>query len=428
MDGDYFEDPVETLAEEIEDQEEEEESLTKTPKRGRGRPRKTTISTSPEILPANQGRTKKITLPDEDQVSPKKATPAFQCHMCAKLFSRQTHLNRHLVIHSNEKPFVCEVCSKGFTRLDHLNIHRHHHSDVKPYNCDICKQGFTRAAHLQRHTENRHANGAESKMITADYVCEMCPKAYSTPKSLKLHMKIHTEKVYVCKFCRINFSNQDELDDHNKMHNHEKPFLCSECGARFVRNDYLTVHMRRHKGEKPYKCRYCGKGFPRATDLNVHERYHTGVKTHLCTTCGKGFQRAYNLLVHMRVHTGERPYQCSHCDKSFAQGNDLKTHVRRHTGERYKCELCGEGFIQIYHLTQHKKKKHGIDVQSHIQRVEKFSQPNEEDGGNLDEVEEILVEDLDGVACPMAEEKTDQELLEPNVRVDEEEGRFLYHM
>lgn len=81
---------------------------------------------------------------------------------------------------------------------------------------------------------------------------------------------------------------------------------------------------------------------------------------------------SYNEYLSQFHFLGERPYKCPHCVKSFAQGNDLKAHVRRHTGERYKCDICNEGFIQGYHLTQHKRNVHGIDMKSHIRRVEKF--------------------------------------------------------
>lgn len=230
------------------------------------------------------------------------------------------------------------------------------HSNTKPFRCDVseCKKGFLREDHLKKHIEAKHTEITKEKEV-----CPICQKTFTSKKYLKTHMKVH------------------DVDKANakKDPNNEKPFLCSECGLRFVRNDYLVIHTRRHKGLKPYKCRFCEKGFPRATDLTVHERYHTNEKTHLCNLCGKGFQRAYNLLVHMRVHTGEKPYKCSYCSKSFSQGNDLKAHIRRHTGERFKCDLCSEGFIQGYHLRNHKKAVHGIDIKSHIRRVEKFVSP-----------------------------------------------------
>lgn len=296
----------------------------------------------------------------------------FKCKTCEKTFGRATHLRRHELTHLDIKPYKCDQCEKRFSRLDHLNLHKHHHSDVKPYTCEICGKGFARGEHLRKHLESRHS---DKDPPPKSVFCEVCKKGFSTQKYLQIHMRIHTQKSWSCKFCQEEFESKKDMHDHQRTHNNERPFLCSECGLRFVRNDYLVIHMRRHKGEKPYKCKFCGKGFPRATDLTVHERYHTGEKTHLCTICGKGFQRAYNLLVHMRVHTGERPYECPHCNKKFAQGNDLKAHVRRHTGERYKCDICGDGFIQGYHLTQHKRNVHGIDMQSHIRRVEKFTTP-----------------------------------------------------
>lgn len=64
----------------------------------------------------------------------------------------------------------------------------------------------------------------------------------------------------------------------------------------------------------------------------------------------------------MRTHTGEKPYQCQYCEAAFAQSNDLKAHTRRHTGERYYCDVCNEGFVMGYMLTQHKRLAHGLDL------------------------------------------------------------------
>lgn len=354
--------------------DEDEPEIICPPKRGRGRPPKKQPPTVAAVEPDTVA----------GAATPVKPTQ-HACPDCNRCFARRIHMTRHRLIHSDEKPFACDICPKRFRRQDHLSIHRHHHADVKPFECEHCGRGFTRVQHLQKHVLSQHSDRAaraaatERSARSKTNICDICKRGFTTVQYLAVHRRMH-ERDFVCKLCDTKCADKAELAEHSKEHTeladggHDKPFLCSECGMRFVRNDYLVIHMRRHKGEKPYKCRYCGKGFPRATDLTVHERYHTGEKTHLCTTCGKGFHRAYNLVVHMRIHTGERPYQCPHCDRSFAQGNDLKAHVRRHTGERYKCDVCGEGFIQGYHLTHHKKKVHGMDVQSHIRRVQKFVQ------------------------------------------------------
>ncbi len=42
------------------------------------------------------------------------------CKVCGKMFSRQQHVERHMLIHTGAKPFKCSNCSKGFTREDKL--------------------------------------------------------------------------------------------------------------------------------------------------------------------------------------------------------------------------------------------------------------------------------------------------------------------
>ena len=269
-----------------------------------------------EEIEWNSEEEQHVSMPKE-QIKTKKSSRNREnrCEICQKTFSRNTHLKRHIMTHTQEKPHKCGVCGKAFARLDHLNNHKIYHSAIRPFDCDICKKQFKRTEDLRRHRETRHRDKTLTEAKTE--ICPICKKGFTTQKYLNQHLKMHsTNRIYPCKNCSEEFDDRNSLNEHSqKVHALEKPFLCSECGLRFVRNDYLVIHMRRHKGEKPYKCKYCGKGFPRATDLTVHERYHTGTKTHLCTTCGKSFHRAYNLLVHTRVHTGEiRKFimQCLH--------------------------------------------------------------------------------------------------------------------
>ncbi|XP_055910627.1 zinc finger protein 91-like [Eupeodes corollae] len=295
----------------------------------------------------------------------------YGCNLCEKTFKSSYHVKRHFLSHTQEKAFHCTMCEMRFNRADHLKNHMTKHNPVKPFQCDNCGASYGRADHLKRHKEMHHSNDPNSAPVKGE-VCEYCNKSYSSKAYLQKHLLKHTEKCWKCKLCSVVFETNEALKEHSKTHSKDKPFLCSECGLCFPRKNYLIIHMRRHNGERPYKCQYCDKGFPRSTDLKAHEKCHTGEKTHFCNVCGKGFPRPYKLSVHMRIHTGEKPYQCMHCPKAFAQCNDLKAHIRRHTGERFRCELCGAGFIQKYNLTQHKADAHGIINESRLGRVAKI--------------------------------------------------------
>lgn len=78
--------------------------------------------------------------------------------------------------------------------------------------------------------------------------------------------------------------------------------------------------------------------------------------------------------------------------------------IYRHTGERFKCDLCSEGFIQGYHLTHHKRTVHGLDVKSHIRRVEKFSTT---------------------LSTENAQNMGDQEQQDPSIKIEEEYSQVI---
>ncbi|KAF7689231.1 zinc finger protein 135-like [Silurus meridionalis] len=188
------------------------------------------------------------------------------CPDCGKVFTNSSSYNRHMRIHSGERPFQCPHCNKAFTQLS----------------------------------------------------------------SFKNHQRIHTgEKPYRCSECTKNFSRSDALQRHQKTHTGEKPYQCAHCPKTFARLHVLQNHQWTHTGIKPYQCSQCGKTFSRLCSFKIHKRRHTGERPYLCGTCGKQFVDASNLKNHLRTHTKERPYRCSQCDKTFIQLGHLTSHRRK---------------------------------------------------------------------------------------------------
>eukprot|EP00063_Salmo_salar_P089929 XP_014064764.1 PREDICTED: zinc finger protein with KRAB and SCAN domains 1-like [Salmo salar] len=85
----------------------------------------------------------------------------------------------------------------------------------------------------------------------------------------------------------------------------EKRFPCSFCGKAFSFPKQVEIHQRIHTGEKPFGCHLCRARFSRSTHLKRHQRVHTGEKPYSCPQCEKRFSHQHNMKVHLKVHTGE---------------------------------------------------------------------------------------------------------------------------
>lgn len=73
------------------------------------------------------------------------------CHICHKTFRDSSTLKRHLLTHSDERPFKCRQCNKSFRRKDHLQEHVIVHNEVRPFPCPQCGRSFSRKNGLKTH-------------------------------------------------------------------------------------------------------------------------------------------------------------------------------------------------------------------------------------------------------------------------------------
>uniref|UniRef100_A0A8C6UK56 C2H2-type domain-containing protein n=1 Tax=Neogobius melanostomus TaxID=47308 RepID=A0A8C6UK56_9GOBI len=169
------------------------------------------------------------------------AAPKHQCPVCLKAFGSKSHLHRHAIVHSGEKPFSCSLCSKRFNSKSYLIVHMRSHTGERPYSCPFCAKGF---------------------------------------------------------------SHRSAFNFHVQTHSKERPFSCPVCAKRFTVPYYLKVHMKTHSGERPHSCSVCGSSFTQKSSLNMHMRTHSADRPVRCPVCAKGFTFKHNLDMHMRTHPG----------------------------------------------------------------------------------------------------------------------------
>lgn len=98
----------------------------------------------------------------------------FQCSQCDMRFIQKYLLQRHEKIHTGEKPFRCDECGMRFIQKYHMERHKRTHSGEKPYQCDYCHQYFSRTDRVLKHRRMCHENRERKTSKAASKAGSLC--------------------------------------------------------------------------------------------------------------------------------------------------------------------------------------------------------------------------------------------------------------
>uniref|UniRef100_A0A336KRD6 CSON013292 protein n=1 Tax=Culicoides sonorensis TaxID=179676 RepID=A0A336KRD6_CULSO len=80
----------------------------------------------------------------------------FKCDICHVRFSHSHKLKRHMLVHSEEKPFVCTTCGKSFKRKINLDDHMSQHTQIPGHFCNYCDRTFNNSGNKVKHMKQMH--------------------------------------------------------------------------------------------------------------------------------------------------------------------------------------------------------------------------------------------------------------------------------
>uniref|UniRef100_A0A8C7NR41 C2H2-type domain-containing protein n=1 Tax=Oncorhynchus mykiss TaxID=8022 RepID=A0A8C7NR41_ONCMY len=126
----------------------------------------------------------------------------------------------------------------------------------------------------------------------------LCP-----PRTLLLNQTSDNASSSTLNGYTSSLTNDNSSNTVSRSGGKEKRFPCSFCGKAFSFPKQMEIHQRMHTGEKPFGCHLCRASFSQSSNLKRHQRVHTGEKPYSCPQCEKRFSRQHDLKMHLKVHT-----------------------------------------------------------------------------------------------------------------------------
>lgn len=240
------------------------------------------------------------------------------CSICGKSLSSASSLDRHMLVHSGERPYKCTVCGQSFTTNG--NMHRHmkiHEKDPNSATAaappsPLKRRRLSSKRKLSHDAESEKEDPAPAKKMVEDgqlgdlkkkadevFHCPVCFKEFVCKYGLETHMETHSDNPLRCDICCVTFRTHRGLLRHNALVHKQLPR--DAMGRPFIQNNPSIPAGFHDLGFTDFSCRkfpwisqaWCETNLRRC--ISEQHRF-------ICDICDKAFPMLSSLALHKPTH------------------------------------------------------------------------------------------------------------------------------
>ncbi len=243
-----------------------------------------------------------------------------QCSICLKNFPYPSKLARHILSHTDIRPFKCHLCLKSFKLQWHLQCHvRIHQKKGQTIIVDHleqdCTVSFSNAVKSeQQDVQISSQDGSEDSAIVH--------QDQNTVKENMMNHKMSGDCRDSAVYLQVSLLNEERLDPPTKQ--------SSAYSPKPSEGQWMEVNL---ENEEKQESSVTTQSEDNDVHVNVSQSktFNGSERVYDCPVCHKRFGAPSKLKRHCLIHTNQRPFQCSICCRAFRERSHLKVHFRTHT-------------------------------------------------------------------------------------------------